>query len=175
VSGRRWLCRSGAWARVTGKVVGGLAVTALAALLVVLGYGFVRGGLDGLNDASAVAAHRRSVDGVVVAKEKVAGPQGSRFKRIEVRFTTPSGSSYQFWEGGDADVGDTIRVHYEPGRPETASTNSVTSNRVGYGMLALIGLALMVLMPILLVRLGREGVRDIRRALGSALTRSSGA
>ncbi|MEE1770164.1 hypothetical protein PUR34_18955 [Streptomyces sp. JV185] len=168
MSGRRWLHRFGAWTRVTGKIVGGVAVTAVVAFLVVLGYGFVRGGIDGLNDASAAAAHGQSVDGVVVAKDRVAGPQGSRFKRIEVRFTMPSGSSYQFWEGGDADIGDTIRVHYEPGRPGTASTHSVTSNRVGYGMLVLIGLALMVLMPLLLVRLGREGVRDLRRALRSA-------
>lgn len=164
MSGRRWSCRFGAWARLTGKAVGGVALAAAAAFLVVLGYGFVRGGIDGLNDASAVAARGRSVDGVVVAKEKVAGPQGSRFKRIEVRFTTADGRSYQFWEGGDADVGDTIRVRYEPGRPETASTGSVTSNRVGYGMLVLLGLALVILMPLLVVRLGLEGLRDIRRA-----------
>ncbi|MGY3056598.1 hypothetical protein ACVWZD_000842 [Streptomyces sp. TE3672] len=165
VSARRWLCRFGAWARVAGKVAGGVAATTVVALLVVLGYGFVRTGLGGLNDASAVAAREQSVDGVVLAKDKVSEPQGSSSKRIEVRFTTAAGTSYQFWEAGDADVGDTIRVHYEPGRPETASTHSVTSNRVGYGMLALAGLALMILMPLLVLRLGWEGLRDIRRAL----------
>ncbi|MFF1918080.1 DUF3592 domain-containing protein [Streptomyces sp. NPDC058239] len=124
------------------------------ALLVVLGYGFVRTGLDGLNGASAVAARELSADGVVLAKDKVTEPQGSRSKRIEVRFTTAAGTVYQFREAGDADVGDTIRVHYEPGRPETASTHSVTSNRVMYGILALAGLALVILMPLLVLRLG---------------------
>ncbi|MFD4698636.1 hypothetical protein [Streptomyces niveus] len=38
-------------------------------------------------------------------------PQGSRFERIEVRFTT--------------EVGDTIRVYYEPERRESAVTHSV--------------------------------------------------
>ncbi|MEU6014700.1 DUF3592 domain-containing protein [Streptomyces sp. NPDC047515] len=142
-----------------------MALTTVVAFLVLVGYGFVRSGLDGLKGGSAVAAHGRSVDGVVVAKDKVIGPQGSRFKRIEVRFTTAAGTSYQLWEGGDADVGDTIRVHYEPGRPETASTHSVTSNRVMYGILALAGLALVILMPLLVLRLGREGLRDIRRAV----------
>ncbi|MEE1809685.1 DUF3592 domain-containing protein [Streptomyces sp. BE133] len=142
-----------------------MAVTTMVALLVVLGYGFVRKGLDGLNDVSAVAARGRSVDGIVLAKDKVTGPQGSRFKRIEVRFTTAAGTSYQFWEGGDADVGDAIRVHYEPGRPETASTHSETGNRMGYGMLALVGLALVILMPLVALRLGWEGLRDIRRTV----------
>ncbi|MFG3530056.1 DUF3592 domain-containing protein [Streptomyces sp. NPDC047917] len=151
--------------RVVGKVVGGVAVTALAALFVVLGYGFVRTGLDGLNDASAGSARERSVDGIVLAQDKVSEPQGSHSKRIEVRFTTAAGTSYQFWEAGDADVGDTIRVRYEPGRPETATTHSVTSDRTGYGMLTLVGLALVILMPLLILRLGREGVRDIRRAV----------
>ncbi|MFB7012658.1 MULTISPECIES: DUF3592 domain-containing protein [unclassified Streptomyces] len=134
------------------------------ALFVVLGYGFVRQGLDGLNDASAVAARGRQADGVVLAQDEVAGPQGSRFKRIEVRFTTAAGTPYQFWEAGDADVGDTVRVHYEPGRPETASTHSVTGNRVANGILALVGLALVILMPLLALRGGWEGLRGIRRA-----------
>ncbi|MFG2175956.1 DUF3592 domain-containing protein [Streptomyces niveus] len=129
-----------------------VVVTAFAALLVFIGYGFVRTGLDGLNDASAVDARGRSVDGTVLAKEEVTGPQGSRFERIEVRFTTEAGVSHQFWEGGDAEVGDTIRVHYEPGRPETAGTHSVASDRAGYGLLIVLGLALMVLMPLLLLR-----------------------
>ncbi|MEV7957033.1 DUF3592 domain-containing protein [Streptomyces sp. NPDC088252] len=164
MSARRWLRRIDAWARVAVKVAGGVAVTALAALLVVLGYGFVRQGLDGLNDTSVVAARGRQVDGVVLAKDEVAGPQGSRFKRIEVRFTTATGTPYQFWEAGDADVGDSIRVQYDPGHPETASTHSVTSNRVAYGMLALIGLALMIVMLLLALRGGWEGLRGIRRA-----------
>ncbi|WP_186000421.1 DUF3592 domain-containing protein [Streptomyces benahoarensis] len=165
VSARRWLYRFGGRARVAGKVVGGVAVTALAASFVVLGYGFVRTGLDGLNDASAGAARERSVDGTVLAKDKVSEPQGSHSKRIEVRFTTAAGTSYRFWEAGEADIGDTIRVRYEPGRPETATTHSVTSNRTGYGMLTLVGLALVILMPLLILRLGREGLRDIRRAV----------
>ncbi|MER5361105.1 DUF3592 domain-containing protein [Streptomyces sp. NPDC002785] len=165
VSARQWLRRFGAWARVAGKVAGVVAVTTGMTLFVVLGYGFVRKGLDGLNEASAVAAHERSVDGVVLAKDKVTGPQGSRFERIEVRFTTAAGTPYQFWEGGDADVGDTIRVRYESGHPETASTHSVTSNKMMYGMLAFVGLALMILMPLLVLRLGWEGLRDIRRAV----------
>ncbi|MFD3486359.1 DUF3592 domain-containing protein [Streptomyces sp. NPDC058665] len=152
------------WPRVAGKAVAGVAVTGLAALLTVLGYGFVRGGLDGLNEVSAVAARGTSVDGVVLAKDEVTEPQGSRSKRIEVRFTTPEGTSYQFWEGGDADVGDAIRVHYLPERPETASTHSVTGNRVGYGMLALVGLALMILMPLVVLGFGWAGLRDLRRA-----------
>ncbi|MFB7188722.1 DUF3592 domain-containing protein [Streptomyces sp. NPDC056230] len=164
MSARRWRRRFGAWARVAVKVAGGVAVTALAALLVALGYGFVRQGIDGLNDAFAVAARGRQVDGVILAKDEVAGPQGSRFKRIEVRFTTEAGTPYQFWEAGDADVGDTIRVHYAPGRPETASTHSVTGNRVGYGIPALVGLALVILMPLLALRGGWEGLRGIRRA-----------
>lgn len=145
----------------------GVAVTALAALLTVLGYGFVRGGLDGLNEVSAVAARGTSVDGVVLAKDEVTEPQGSRSKRIEVRFTTPEGTSYQFWEGGDADVGDAIRVHYLPERPETASTHAVTGNRVGYGMLALVGLALMILMPLVVVTRAVDALRRTcrRRAL----------
>lgn len=145
--------------------MGGVALTALAALFVVLGYGFVRTGLDGLNGASAGVAHERSVDGVVLAENKVTGPQGSHSKRIEVRFTTATGLSYQFWEAGGADVGDTIRVRYEPGRPETATTHSVTSDRVGYGLLTVAGLALVILMPLLILRLGREVIRDIRRAV----------
>ncbi|MFF2959872.1 DUF3592 domain-containing protein [Streptomyces sp. NPDC057963] len=142
-----------------------MAVTALAVCLVVLGYGFVRMGLDGLSEASAIAARGRSVDGVVLAKDKVSGPQGSSTKRIEVCFTLSAGRSYQFWEGGDADVGDTIRVHYEPGHPETASTHSVMGNRIGYGMLAFLGLALVILVPLLVLRLGWEGQRNIRRAV----------
>ncbi|MFB6988916.1 DUF3592 domain-containing protein [Streptomyces sp. NPDC056304] len=149
MSARRWRRRFGAWARVAVKVAGGVAVTALAALLVALGYGFVRQGIDGLNDAFAVAARGRQVDGVVLAKDEVAGPQGSRFKRIEVRFTTAAGTPYQFWEAGD-----TVRVHYAPERPETASTHSVTGNRVGYGIPALVGLALVILMPLLALRGG---------------------
>ncbi|MFF2327088.1 DUF3592 domain-containing protein [Streptomyces sp. NPDC058103] len=142
-----------------------MAVTTMVALLVVLGYGFVRKGIDGLNDVSAVAARGRSVDGIVLAKDKVTGPQGSRFKRIEVRFTTAAGTSYQFWEGGDADVGDTVRVHYDPGHPETASTHSVTGDRLGYGMLASVGLALVILMPLLALGLGWKGLRDIQRTV----------
>ncbi|MFF0222598.1 DUF3592 domain-containing protein [Streptomyces sp. NPDC004629] len=141
-----------------------MALAAVTALLAVLGYGFAVSGLDGLHDASAVAARGRSVDGTVLAKDEVAGPQGSRTKRIEVRFTTADGTAYQFWEGGDADVGDTIRVHYLPGRPETASTHSVTGNRMGYGLLVLLGLALMIFMPLLALRLGWEGLRAVRRA-----------
>lgn len=156
--------RAGARARFAGKAAGGVALAAATALLAVLGYGFARSGLDGLHETSAVAAHGRSVDGTVLAKDEVAGPQGSRTKRIEVRFTTADGTPYQFWEGGDADVGDTIRVHYLPGRPETASTHSATGNRVGYGLLVLLGLALMILMPLLALRLGREAVRGVRRA-----------
>ncbi|MFE3902094.1 DUF3592 domain-containing protein [Streptomyces sp. NPDC059153] len=129
------------------------------------GTGFVRTGLDGLNGASEVAARELSVDGVVLAKDKVTEPQGSRSKRIEVRFSTAAGTACQFWEAGDADVGDTIRVHYEPGRPETASAQSVTSNRVMYGILALAGLALVILMPLLVLRLGWESLRDIRRTV----------
>ncbi|MEE1743773.1 DUF3592 domain-containing protein [Streptomyces sp. NPDC006641] len=165
VNTRRWLYRFGGWARVAGKVVGGVAVTTLAALFVVLGYGFVRTGLDGMSNASMGAARERSVDGTVVAGDEVSEPQGMHSKRIEIRFTTDAGMSYQFWEAGDADVGDTIRVRYEPGRPETATTHSVTSDRMGYGMLTLVGLALVILMPLLILRLGREGFRDIRRAV----------
>ncbi|MEV8010056.1 DUF3592 domain-containing protein [Streptomyces sp. NPDC086122] len=165
MNGRRWPRRFGAGARVAGKAAVGVAVTTLAVLFTVLGYGFVRGGLDGLDDASAVAARGRSVDGVVLATDKVVEPQGGRAKRIEIRFTTADGTSYRFWEGGDADVGDTVRVHYEPGRPETASTHSVTSDRVGYGMLTLVGLALVILMPLLVFMLGREGLRAMRRAV----------
>ncbi|MFC9860924.1 DUF3592 domain-containing protein [Streptomyces sp. NPDC127532] len=157
--------RFAGWVRVAGKAVGGVALTALAALFVVLGYGFVRTGLDGLNGVSAGAAHEWSVDGAVLAEDKVTGPQGSHSKRIEVRFTTATGLSYQFWEAGGADVGDTIRVRYEPGRPETATTHSVTSDRVGYGLLTVAGLALVILMPLLILRLGREVIRDIRRAV----------
>ncbi|MER6528969.1 DUF3592 domain-containing protein [Streptomyces sp. NPDC001508] len=156
--------RVGAWARVAGKVAAGVALTTVAALFAVLGYGFARSGLDGLHDASAVAARGRSADGTVLAKDEVAGPQGSRTKRIEVSFTAADGTSYRFWEGGDADVGDTIRVHYVPGRPDTASTHSPTGNRIGYGMLVLVGLALMILMPLLALRLGWTGLRHLRRA-----------
>ncbi|MFB8352898.1 hypothetical protein [Streptomyces niveus] len=157
-------CRFGAWGRVAGKVAGGAAVTTAVAALVVLGYGFVRTGLDGLNNTSAVDG-RASVDGVVLAKDRVSEPQGSSSTRIEVRFTTAAGTVYQFREAGNADVGDTIGVHYELGRPETATTHSVTSNRMMYGILTVAGLALVIFMPLLVLRLGREGLRDIRQAV----------
>ncbi|MGW3950420.1 DUF3592 domain-containing protein [Streptomyces sp. NPDC004752] len=142
-----------------------VVVTAVVALLVVFGYGFVRQALDGLNETSTVAAHGRTTEGTVLAKDEVTGPQGSRTKRIEVRFTTTAGTSYRFWEGGEAEVGDTIRVRYQPGHPETATTHSLTGNRLGYVMLALIGLALMVLMPLVVLVPAWNALRDRRRAV----------
>ncbi|MFD3920006.1 DUF3592 domain-containing protein [Streptomyces sp. NPDC058595] len=164
VSARRGPRRLGAWARVAGSVAGGTAATTAVVFLVVLGYGFARTGLGGLNDPSQGAARERSVDGVVLAKDRVSEPQGSSSMRIEVQFTTDAGTSYRFWEAGDADIGDTIPVHYEPGRPETASTHPVTSNRIMYGILAVAGFALVILMPLLALRLGRESLRHIGRA-----------
>lgn len=162
----RWAPRRfGPWARVAGKVAGGVAVMTAVAFLVVLGYGFARTGLDGLSNPSQGAARERSVDGVVLAKDRVSEPQGSSSTRIEVRFTTDAGTSYRFWEAGDANIGDTIPVHYEPGRPETASTHSVTSNSIMFGILAVSGLALVLLMPLLVLRLGLESLRHVGQAI----------
>ncbi|MEU9762388.1 hypothetical protein [Streptomyces sp. NPDC047985] len=51
---------------------------------------------------------------------------------------------------------------------ETASTHSVTSDRVGYGMLTLVGLALVILMPLLVFMLGPEGLRARRNRRNAA-------
>ncbi|MGW0995520.1 DUF3592 domain-containing protein [Streptomyces sp. NPDC002523] len=156
---RRWPRRFGAWARVAGKAAVGLVVTAVAGFFVVLGWGLARAGVDGWNDTSSLAAHGRSVDGVVTAKDKVSGPQGSSQKRFEVRFTTATGTSYRFWEPGDADVGDTVRVHYAQGRPETATTASASSDRIAYGLLTVTGAAIVIVIALLFLGLARVGLR----------------
>ncbi|MFF0739083.1 DUF3592 domain-containing protein [Streptomyces sp. NPDC004111] len=159
--GRRWPEGPGGWAGVVAKALVAVAVAALAVVLAVLGYGFVRTGLAGLNDDGP--ATERSAEGTVLARQEVSEPQGSRSTRIEIGFTTDTGASYRFWEAGGADVGDTLRVRYEPGHPETATTHSMAGDRIAYGLLTVAGFGLVVLMPLLMLGLGREGLGRVRR------------
>ncbi|MGW1836056.1 DUF3592 domain-containing protein [Streptomyces sp. NPDC002067] len=152
-------------AGTAGKALVGMVVAALASALTVFGYGFVRQGTDGLGEASALAARGRTADGVVLARSERSGPQGSRTERIEVRFTTGDGREYRFEQGGDAAVGATVPVHYEAGHPETASLNSAATGRFLSGMLLFIGLALMVLTPVLLLLPARTVLRGAVRAI----------
>ncbi|WP_149183683.1 DUF3592 domain-containing protein [Streptomyces sp. TRM49041] len=138
----------------------------VAVFLTVLGCGVFLGGVEGLREASTVAERGRSADGIILEKKKVKGPpQAGTIERIKVRFTMVDGTSHQFWSVGDAKVGDTVRVHYVPGRPETASTRSVASNRFGHGLLVFAGLGLMILIPLLVLTPVWESLRDRRRAM----------
>ncbi|MEU6748913.1 DUF3592 domain-containing protein [Spirillospora sp. NPDC046719] len=156
-------------ARVVGRagIAGRTVVLAFCAvfalLLTAVGAGMAVSGVGRLGDTSGASG--RTIGGTVLAaKQETSGPQGgSRIRRIEVRFTAPDGTVRSFWESGDADVDDTIAVHYDPEHPESFTTHSAGELRVLGVLLIVMGAALLVLMPLLLVRLGLEAHRARRR------------
>ncbi|MGI5326694.1 hypothetical protein [Actinomadura nitritigenes] len=152
-------------AGIAGRTVVLAFCAAFALLLTAVGGGMAVGGIGRLGETSAPAGRGTTIGGTVLAaKEETSGPQGgSRIRRIEVRFTAPDGTVRSFWESGDADVGDTIAVHYDPEHPESFTTHSAGEVRFLGVLLIVMGAALVILMPLLLVRLGLEARRARRR------------
>ncbi|MER6811686.1 DUF3592 domain-containing protein [Spirillospora sp. NPDC000708] len=152
-------------AGIAGRTVVLAFCAAFALLLTAVGAGMAASGIGRLGDTSGASGRGTTIGGTVLAaKQETSGPQGgSRIRRIEVRFTAPDGTVRSFWETGDADVGDTIAVHYDPEHPESFTTHSAGELRTLGVLLIAMGAALVVLMPLLLVRLGLEVHRARRR------------
>lgn len=142
----------------------------MVVLCAVIGCWAVLKGIDELRDVSAVAERGRSVDGTVLAKDKVrSSPQGGTTERIKVRFTTADGTSHQFWATGDKAVGDTISVRYLPERPGgTATVRSTANDRIVYGLMILIGLMMVITMLLTAFMWARDNLGAHRRAARSS-------
>ncbi len=142
----------------------------MVVLCAVIGCWAVLKGIDELRDVSAVVERGRSVDGTVLAKDKVrSSPQGGTTERIKVRFTTADGTSHQFWATGDKAVGDTVRVRYLPERPGgTATVHSTANDGIAYGVVILVGLMMVITMLLLVFVWVRDNLGAHRRAARSS-------
>lgn len=140
----------------------------MVVLCTVIGCWAALKGIDGLHDVSALAERGRSVDGTVLAKDKVrSSPQGGVTEKIKVRFTTADGTSHQFWATGDKAVGDTVRVRYLPERPGTATVHSTANDRIVYGLMIFAGLTLAIGMLAMVLMWVRDNLGAHRRAARS--------
>ncbi|MFE5502820.1 DUF3592 domain-containing protein [Amycolatopsis japonica] len=136
---------------VVGKGALWLILAAVTVSFAFFGYGFVRAGLDGVAEASARAEREQTADGTVLERQEVGLPQGQSTTRILVRYTVPGGASYTFSQGGDGNVGDTVVIHYDSQRPDSASLYSAGGDEVGNGLLVAVGGSLMVLPPLVFI------------------------
>ncbi|WP_093851473.1 DUF3592 domain-containing protein [Streptomyces pini] len=146
-----------------------MAGAAVVVVCAVIGCWAVLMGVDGLRDVFAIAERGRSVDGTVLAKDKVrSSPQGGTTEKIKVRFTTADGTSHQFWATGDQAVGDTVRVRYLPERPGTATVHSTANDGIAYGVVILVGLMMVITMLLLVFVWVRDNLGAHRRAARSS-------
>ncbi|MCQ6555879.1 DUF3592 domain-containing protein [Streptomyces sp. C10-9-1] len=147
---------------MAGKAV---VLTVLGAMTAFIGYGLFSVGVEGFRTAAELDAHGRSTNGTVVARYTTqGGGPGSDRTRVKVRFTTEPGTAVTFWDGGNDQVGDTVRVHYIPEHPESASLASAAATRLGAGLVILMGIMCLTLTVIILLLGVRELPREWRAA-----------
>lgn len=119
------------WARWLLIVVlcGGAVVIALCMPLI--GFSMLSDGVEQMGDASALDDRGRYTVGSVQDTRAESGGPGTGVDHfVLARFTAADGSRHDVWVSGEKDVGDAVRVLYDPRDPETAITGSVTGRRV---------------------------------------------
>ncbi|OLT38439.1 hypothetical protein BJF79_26735 [Actinomadura sp. CNU-125] len=90
---------------------------------------------------------RRAVGTVLDTREKrtSTGKTAGHRTELHVEFTTADGARRTFWDGGEAAVGDTVDITYDPENPETVIIGTPASSMSvgGIGLAATGGILLL--------------------------------
>ncbi|MFD0900694.1 DUF3592 domain-containing protein [Actinomadura sediminis] len=102
--------------------------------------------------ASTLRDRGRPATGTVLdTRERTTNSKnGGRYTELRVEFTAADGTRHAFWDRGEAAVGETVVVHYDPENPETVVIGAIPARSpAGFAMVAAGGT--FILSPVLMI------------------------
>ncbi|GGV11908.1 hypothetical protein GCM10010182_34990 [Actinomadura cremea] len=139
-----------------------------AAVFMLAGAFMIYNGVRQAADTSTLDDRGRRTTGTVLdTREKLAngGKNISRQTDIQVAFTAADGTRHAFWARGEAAVGGTVDVHYDPENPETAIVGAPPDGRTPAGLgFAALGAVFLAAPPVVILVYGRRSPKGARAA-----------